>query len=156
MTNVKQSSAMGQLNLFDLLAHEKSERGRMATGKLCISVKLMSAVKTAIRTAPKSRETIADEMAHFTGADITIHMINSWIAESHPHRLPAEYVPALCAVTGCTEPIRIIAEASGLYTLAGPDALRAEIQKLDEREKEVAAEKRKHKLLLQALEGERP
>jgi hypothetical protein len=46
-------------------------------------------------------------------------------------------------------------DAVGLYTLPGADALRAEIQKLDEAVHELQHEKRKHQLFLQELEGKR-
>ncbi|MDD2367637.1 MAG: hypothetical protein PHN84_15925 [Desulfuromonadaceae bacterium] len=152
MTKIKQSLVNGQLSLFDLLAQERVERVATHPGRLCISARLLAAVKLAIKQAPKSRETLADDMSELAGTDVTIGMINNWTAESHPHRMPAELLPAFCAATGSTEPLRIMAEVAGLFTVQGPDALRAEIQKLDEEEKRVAAEKRKHKLLLQTLE----
>lgn len=140
------------MNLFDLLTQDQAERSATTPGRLCVSARLLAAVKLAIKQAPKSRETIADQMTELSGTEVSVAMINNWTAESHPHRMPAELLPAFCAATGSTQPLRIMAEVSGLFTLPGPDALRAEIQKLDEEEKRVAAEKRKHKLLLQTLE----
>ena len=142
-----------QMTLFELLSAEREERSESAPGALCISVRLLVAVKAAIKLAPKSRETIADEMSYLTGAEISVHMINSWVAESHPHRLPAEYLPALCRACGSTEPMRVLADAAGLYALQAPDALRAEIQQFDEAEAQARAEKRKRKALLAVLEG---
>lgn len=142
-----------QMTLFELLSAEREERSESAQGALCISARLMVAVKVAIKQAPKSRETIADEMSYLTGAEISVHMINSWVAESHPHRLPAEYLPALCRACGSTEPMRVLADAAGLYALQAPDALRAEIQQFDEAEAQARAEKRKRKALLAVLEG---
>lgn len=143
----------GQMSLFDQLVKERAERIETAPGRLCVSARLMAAVKVAIKAAPKSRETIADEMSHLAGAEITVHMINGWIAESHPHRLPAEFLPALCQVSGSTEPLRILADAAGLFALQAPDALRAEIQQYDEAERAARAEKAKRKTLLAAIEG---
>ncbi len=142
-----------QMTLFELLSAEREERSESAQGALCVSARLMVAVKAAIKQAPKSRETIADEMAFLTGAEISVHSINSWVAESHPHRLPAEYLPALCRACGSTEPMRVLADAAGLYALQAPDALRAEIQQFDEAEAQARAEKRKRKALLAVLEG---
>ena len=142
-----------QMTLFELLSAEREERSESAQGALCVSARLMVAVKVAIKQAPKSRETIADEMSYLTGAEISVHMINSWVAESHPHRLPAEYLPALCRACGSTEPMRVLADAAGLYALQAPDALRAEIQQFDEAEAQARAEKRKRKALLAAIEG---
>lgn len=142
-----------QMTLFDLLSAEREERIEAAPGALCVSARLLVAVKTALKAAPKSRETIADEMVHLTGADVTVNMLNSWVADSHPHRLPAEYLPALCRACGSTEPMRVLADAAGLYALQAPDALRAEIQQFDEAEAQARAEKRKRKALLAAIEG---
>ena len=141
------------MSLFELLSQERAERAEQAPGALCVSAKLMLAVKAAIKSAPKSRETLADEMGFSTGAEISVHMINSWVSDSHPHRLPAEFLPALCAACGSTAPLRVLADAAGLYALQAPDALRAEIQQYDEAEAQARAEKRKRKALLAAIEG---
>lgn len=144
----------GQMSLFDQLVKERAERIETAPGRLCVSARLMVAVKHAIKHCPnKSRETLADEMTHLAGAEISVHMINGWIAESHPHRLPAEFLPALCQATGSTEPLRVLADAAGLFALQAPDALRAEIQQYDEAERAARAEKTKRKTLLAAIEG---
>jgi hypothetical protein len=141
-----------QLSLFDILTQARDERIAQLPGSLCISAKFLSAVKQAIKQAPKSRETIADEMTLLSGRMITVCMINNWTADSHPHDMPSELLHIFCTVCGCDAPLRLINDSYGLFTLPGPDALRAEIQKLDEEEKRVAAEKRKHKLLLHTLE----
>lgn len=141
-----------QMSLFELLSQERDERAA-GPGCRCISARLMVAVKEAVKGAPKSRETIADEMSFETGAEITVHMINGWIAESHPHRFPAEYVGALCRVTGCTRPAEVIATDAGLFALQAPDALRAEIQHYAEVKTKAGAEERRRKVLLAAIEG---
>ncbi|OQY20114.1 MAG: hypothetical protein B6I36_02410 [Desulfobacteraceae bacterium 4572_35.1] len=155
MTNRKQKTVINdkQMSLFDLLTQQRCERIEHAPGTMCVSVKLLAAVKQAIKQAPKSRETIADELSLLTGAEISIHMINSWVADSHPHRLPAEFLPALCHATGSTAPIRVLADAAGIYALQAPDALRAEIQQYDEAESAARAQKRKRKALLAVIEG---
>lgn len=142
-----------QLSLFAAVRNEKQARFAAAPGWLCVSIKLQGAVKTALKQAPKSRETIADEMSAMTGQEITIHMLNSWCSEAHPHRLPAELIPALCEATGCTEPLQVLCDASSLYVLPGPDALRSEIQKLDEEAKRLQKERHKRMLFLKELEG---
>lgn len=142
-----------QMNLFDMLSRQREERREVAPGQMCVSAKLLVAVKVAIKQAPKSRETLADEMSALTGAEISVHMINGWVAESHPHRLPAEFLPALCHATGSTEPLRVLADAAGMFALQAPDALRAEIQQYAEAESQARAEKAKRKALLSMLEG---
>lgn len=141
-----------QMNLFDLLVAAREEQAATAPGRLNIAAKLAIAARTSIRNAPKSRETIADEMTELTGDSITVSMINNWTAESHPHRMPGEWIPAFCLATGDNGMIEIQAEAAGVFTLPGPDALRVEIQKLDEQSKAIAKEKQKRMLFLKEME----
>lgn len=141
----------GQLSLFDLIRQERDERALVTPGRMCVSSRLMASIGEAIRSAPKSRETIADEMSHLTGQLVTVHMINSWTAESHPHRIPAELLPAFCQSTGSVEPLRVLSEAAGVYTLPGADALRAEVQKLREEEQKLASERKRRELFLKEL-----
>ena len=56
-------------------------------------------------------------------------------------------------MTGSREPLSLLAEKAGLFALPGPEALRAEIQKLDEEAKKLSAEKRKRVLFLQEMEA---
>ncbi len=142
-----------QLSLFDLLQQERDERLQTTPGRMCCSSRLKVAVLAAIKAAPKSRETIADDMSGLTGQAVTVNNINSWIAESHPHRIPAELVPALCEATGSIEPIRVLAETAGVFTLPGVDALRSEVQKLREEERKISAERRRRELFLREIEG---
>ena len=144
-----------QLNFFDLLRQEQAERQIARPGRLNISAQINAATKVAIRNAPKSRESLADEMTELLGERVSVGMINNWTAESHPHDMPGRYYAAFCVATGDIELIRIQAEAAGVFTLPGPDALRAEIQKLDEQTKELQAEKRKRQMFLHELEGKR-
>ena len=116
------------------------------------SGKLVAAMRVAIRQAPKSREVIAEEMSELTGCTISVHQVNNWTAESHSHRIPGEWVPAFCEVTQDFGPMRLLAETAGVYTLPGPDALRAEIQKLDEDARNIRNEKRKRELFLKEIE----
>lgn len=145
-------SAHGQMSLFDLLLQERQQRAALTPGRLNVSAALHSAIREAIRQAPKSRETIAEEMTALSGLQVTVHQVNNWTAESHPHRIPAELLPAFCRATGSIEPLRLLAEIAGVFTLPGPDALRAEIQKLDEEARHIGREKRKRELFLREME----
>lgn len=142
-----------QMSLLDLLIEERQERAEKAPGRLCCSAKLMMAVKRAIETSGKSRATLADEMTELSGQIVTVAMINNWTAESHPHRMPGELLPALCIATGCDEPLRVLAETAGLFTLPGKDALRAEVQKLREEENKIASQRKRREVFLKEMEG---
>jgi len=149
----------GQMSLFDLLIQEREQRAASAPARLNVVAALHAAIREAIRQAPKSRETIAEEMTALAGQPISVHQVNNWTADSHPHRIPAELLPAFCQATGSIEPLRLLAEAAGgftlpgpEFTLPGPDALRAEIQKLDEEARHITREKRKRELFLKEME----
>jgi len=142
----------GQMSLFDLLIQEREQRAASAPARLNVVAALHAAIREAIRQAPKSRETIAEEMTALAGQPISVHQVNNWTADSHPHRIPAELLPAFCQATGSIEPLRLLAEAAGVFTLPGPDALRAEIQKLDEEARHITREKRKRELFLKEME----
>ncbi|MFZ2948937.1 MAG: hypothetical protein WA003_05580 [Desulfuromonadaceae bacterium] len=155
MTKRKDSlvSDTRQMGLFDLLQRERDERVSVQPGRLNISARLNAAIKQAIRQAPKSRETMADEMTELLGIEITVGMVNNWTAISHPHRMPAEYIPAFCIVTNSNDSITILNEATGVFTVNGADALRADIRKEEEALKARQREIRKKVALLEALEA---
>jgi hypothetical protein len=142
-----------QLSLLELLQQEHVQRAEQTPGRMCVSAKLQAAIKLAIKRAAKSRETIADDMTDLVGTDISVHQINNWTSESHPHRMPAELLPAFCTATGSAEPLRVLAEAAGVFTLPGADALRAEVQKLREDEQKISRERKRRESFLRELEG---
>lgn len=141
-----------QRTLFDLLVEAREQHAPPQSGRMNVSGQLQAAIRNAIRHAPKSRESIAQEMTDLSGITISVHQVNNWTAESHPHRVPAELLPAFCQATGSIEPIRILGETAGVFTLPGPDALRAEIKKLDEETRRLNREKRKRELFLKEME----
>lgn len=149
----KQFVNPNQRSLFDLLIEEREQRTVQQPGRMNVTAPLQAAIREAIRQAPKSRELLAEEITEFSGITVSVHQVNNWTAESHPHRMPTELLPAFCQATGSIEPIRLLAEMAGVFTLPGPDALRAEIHKLDEETKKLAREKRKREIFLKEMEG---
>jgi hypothetical protein len=146
-----------QMNLLDFLQAAAELRDEAPLeGQMRVQPQLSHAMGRAIRKSELSRWEIAGQMSHLVGMEITKAMLDSWTAESKEHhRPPAEFLPAFCAVTGDREPMQILADAAGLFCLPGPDALRAEIQRLSEDEKKLKAEKRKRELFLREMEGGR-
>ncbi len=152
------SQEQKQMSLFELLAQEAEDRRvEPAEGQYNIQVRLRGALSFALKKAlPKSRWVVADEMSHLLGVEVSKYTIDSWVAESKEgHRIPAEYIPAFCVVTGCLEPLQLLNETCKLFTLKGPDALRADIRRDEEAIKAKQRDKRKKEALLQALEGAR-
>ena len=130
----------------------------------------------SIKGSPLSRHQIAGEMSHLLGETITKEMIDSWTREDQQippdpplgkggdsgrsekwgrivRHVPAEYLPALCWVTRDNGPMTVMGEAAGVFVLPGPEALRAEIQKLDEEILDAKARKRKRLVFLREMEG---
>ena len=146
-----------QLSLFDLLLQEREDRQEdrsLVVGSLNIRCTLRSALSAAIQKCSLSRYEIAGRMSALMDQEISKFMIDAWLAESKEgHRFPAEHLPAFCEATGCHEPLRILAEKAGMFALPGPEALRAEIQRLDEETKKLGKEKRKRVAFLEEMES---
>jgi len=99
-------------------------------------------------------------MSHLLDTSITKEMIDSWTRESdeingRPGRhIPSEFLPAFCKVTEDNGPLIVMGRVAGLFVLPGPEALRAEIQRLDEQIKGAQRRKRKRVMFLNEMEKE--
>lgn len=151
------------MSLFETVMRQEIAAAKTAPlpGGLNIRHQIIHALSTGLRHAGKSREQIADEMTLYTGEEITVHMINAWVCQSKEnHRFPLEFLPAFRKATDSLESLNVASLACGAFTLRGPDALRADIRKLDEKrqakreeEKALEAEKKRLETLLQEVEG---
>lgn len=66
-----------------------------------IDREIRRALRVAIRRSAKSREQIAEELRVVHGLRVSVHILNNWTGDSkRERRVPAEAVPALCAVLG--------------------------------------------------------
>lgn len=149
-------NSANQLSLFDLLSRGREERqAAPVEGDMNIHVRLRVALSSALKTAlPKSRWEIAGEMSHLLGVEISKYQIDAWVCESKDgHRIPAEYAPAFCQATGSLEPLQVLNDACKVFTVKGPDALRADIRRDEESIKAKQRELKKKVALLGALEG---
>jgi len=144
-----------QRSLFDVLLEAKKAEGQgLEEGALECSARLRAALNAAFRDCPLSRHQVAGEMSHLLGRTVTKAQLDAWTAESKEgHRFPAEYLPAFCRAVRSHRPLEILAEAAGCFALPGPDALRAEIKKLDEEQKRISARKRQREMFLKEMEG---
>ncbi len=164
MSKFRKKTDEKQLSIFDLLrsveearAVESNEEGPPG-GQFKIIDELRESLRNAIKKCPLSVHQIAGEMSHHLGETITREVIYSWTRSSdelngRPTRhIPAEYIPGFCHVTGSNEPLIIMGRLVGLFVLPGPEALRAEIHKLDEDIQKAKARKRKRMLFLKEME----
>jgi len=147
-----------QLSLFDIIK-DLQDTSRPAEAELRVIDELQGSLREAIKLCPLSRHQIAGEMSHLLGESITKEMIDSWTRESdqvngrRPRHIPAEYLPAFCKATGNNGPLVLLGSKVGMFVLPGPEALRAEIQRLDEELNRLKAEKKKRLFFLREVEG---
>lgn len=150
-----------QITIYEYLQNlsEQSQPKSLSNeGHFNIIDSLRASLRAAIKGCPLSRHQIAGEMSHLVGESITKEKIDSWTRESdeingRPGRhTPAEYLPAFCQVTGCNEPLVIMGRMVGLFVLPGPEALRAEIQKISEQIKTAQLKRKKRLLFLKEME----
>jgi hypothetical protein len=143
------------MSIFEILENSSARPVAPPTtpGQLDIDRTFRELISESLRKCNQSRYQVAARMSELVGQDITKTMLDSWTAESKElHRFPAIYLPAFCEAVGSTEPIRILGQAIGAFVLPGPEALRAEIRKLDEEIERKRSEKRKRVEFLKTLQ----
>lgn len=147
----KNVDTSGQLSLLEYLTQRRKEK---LAGDLNIQFQVRECVSRMLKGAPVSRYGVAARMSELAGVNISKFMLDAWSAESKQyHRFPCEFVPALCEATGSTEILDILGRKAGIFCVPGPDALRSEIQRLEEEISTLKAERRKRLLFLKELGG---
>ncbi len=164
MTKTKKESSTGQQNIFDWLKKAEAltrQTERIVKGGLDIDSEFRAAISEDIKHAvvpcsgrELSRYEVAARMSDLIGQEITKSMLDNWSAESHEkHRFPCQFLPAFVIATGGQRrAFEVLSRHCGLFALPGPEALRAEIQRLDEEERRIKAEKMKRKIFLKEIE----
>jgi hypothetical protein len=80
---------------------------------------LASAIKRAaaldIKECPQSREEVADRLSQLLRRNITVAQIDAVLAETKPHRFPAEWIPAWLLVTGSRRVLDVVCAETGLW-----------------------------------------
>lgn len=151
------NSLDNQLSLFDILKnYQKQQSTKKPAGSFNIDTAFREAISEALKRCPRSRWEVAGRMSELTGTDISKSMLDSWTSEAkESHRFPAIFLPAFCEASGCSEPLKILGRLVGVFVLPGPEALRAEIMKLEEEIGKKQQEKRKRMVFLKEMEAER-
>lgn len=154
----------GQLNLFEWVK-QAEELTRQAEnprkGSLDIDTQLRAAISEDIKHAvdPTGREMsrfqVAARMSELVGREITASMLNNYTAEAHDkHNFPCQLLPAFVIGTGGQHrTFEVLSRHAGFFALPGREALRAEIQRIDEDMKNLQAEKAKRRLFLKEIEN---
>lgn len=100
-----------------------------------------------------SRYDIAARMSNLLHREITKSTIDNWTAVSHEAHTPdAVEIAVFARATGGRRAMEAMARHAGLFTLPGPEALRAEIQRLYEDGKRIKDEMKKRRILLAEVE----
>lgn len=144
-----------QSSIFDLLATSmtKDAAESKPAGSMDIDSRMREMISKELRGCQLSRYQVAARMSELVGQDITKTMLDSWTAESkEQHRFPAIFLPAFCEAVGSTRIIQDLGRIVGAFVLPGPEALRAEIQRIEEDISEAQKEKRKRQLFLREME----
>jgi hypothetical protein len=111
---------------------------------------MQALMSKAIKRSGVSRQQIADGMSCLLRQKLSVHQINSWLADSKAgHRFPCEYLPAFCAVTGDLDLVRDVAQLVGARIASKEDLVHAELGRLYRRRRETS---RREGALLKILE----
>ncbi len=155
MAKMKQKIGLHQTTLFDFLKNYQQEtHTQRPAGSLDIDRQFREAISAALKSCSLSRWQVAARMSELTGTDISKSMLDSWTSEAKEnHRFPAIFLPAFCEAVGCSDPLKLLGRLVGVFVLPGPEALRAEIQRIEEEINKKQTEKRKRLMFLKEMEG---
>jgi len=138
MSNSRSFVDKRQLSIFELLQSQQQPQ-QPSRGHFRIIEDLRESLRTAIKNSSFSRHQIAGEMSPLLQETVTKEQIDSWTRESDE-------------MTG-RAPIEVMGRLCGAFVLPGPDALRAEIQKIEEEIKAAHDQKRQRIALLKVIGG---
>lgn len=155
MAKIKQKIDINQASLFDIIQNFQTvNNSARPAGSFDMDRQFREAISMSLKNCPLSRWQVAARMSEMTGQEITKTMLDSWTAESKEgHRFPTIFLPAFCEAVGCSEPIRVLGKPVGVFVLPGPEALRAEIQRIEEEITRKQTEKRKRLVFLKEMES---
>jgi len=150
-----------QLTIFDLVK-EYSAPSIPTKGQFRVIEDLRESMREAMKNCVLSRHQIAGEMSHLLEETITKEQLDSWTREDQRveiaargdedrwvrRHIPGEYLPAFCEATGSVGPLRVLGGPCGIFVMPGPEALRAEIKRIEEEIQKLQGERKKRALFL--------
>jgi len=156
MAKMKKCLDMNQLSLFETLKFlQDRDAIQKPPGSMDMDRQFRESISEDLKNCPLSRWQVAARMSELTGQDITKAMLDSWTAESKDnHRFPAIFLAAFCDAVGSSNPLKLLGSLVGVFVLPGPEALRAEIRRLEEEIGKKQQEKKKRLIFLKEMEGE--
>jgi len=141
----KRFSSENQTTIFDLIQsfHEAIINSK-PPGSFDIDRQFRESISESLKRCSLSRYQVAARMSELVGYEITKSMLDSWTAESkESHRFPAIYLPAFCESVRDYTPLKILGQLVGVFVMPGPEALRAEIKRIEEEISKKRCEKKK-------------
>ena len=159
----KEKVLSGQMGLFDQIK-EVMELTRQTEGPGKGTLDITRAFKEAMAEDIKharsetgqeiSQPMVAARMTELAGREISSSTLYNWTSPEHPHCMRADYLHVFVIATGGQRrAIELVSRKAGLFALPGPDALRVEIQQLDEVMKKACEEKKKRMMYLREIEN---
>ena len=136
-----------------LLAALGNKQSRTANTPGVTGKSLKGKTMKTLQELREERTQKAARMSELLGCEITAGTLNNYTAEAHDkHRFPCQYLPAFVVATGGQRrAFDVLSRHAGLFALPGADALRAEIQRIDEDIKHKREEKLKRLLFLKEI-----
>lgn len=143
-----------QLNLLDLLEQQETAlRSTDEPGSLNMRATTRQAIYDSIKQCLLNRYEIAAKMSELLDQEVTKTMLDTWTSESKEgHRFPLEFGAALCKVTGCVKVFEVNTRPVGLFCVESPDAIRAQLSRLEEDRKKIQSQENEMKKLLTLFE----
>lgn len=132
-----------QLSIFDLIKeiHERQKaacNSNLTDGSLDFDTTIRELISHALKNTQLNRYGVAAEMSRLLGKEVTKSQLDSWSAESKENnRFYLSHLNALMAATGDKSILRFICEKAGGYFIESSDAMRLELGKIQEQEKEL-------------------
>lgn len=80
-----------------------------------LHLRIKRAAALDLKACRYSRTEVADAIGRLIGRPVSTAQIDAIVAESHAHRLPAEWIPAWCRVTGSTRILEMLCAEAGLW-----------------------------------------
>lgn len=159
MSNNSKKLDTRQISLFEMIQQGNKEK-ELKEGSLNISSQFRKIVKKCLSNCKYKPTKIAGRMMEYldngSGESPTIshHLLYAWEATSKidSNRMPAEYIPAFCYAVESFELIEFLAQQTNMYLLPSAEALRSEIQRINESIEKLKHEKEKREYFLNEIE----
>lgn len=97
--------------------------------------RIKSAMREALKDCGLSRDQVVDQINELAkregmttngnGQRVTVELLEKWVSPSAAgNRIPIQYLPMFCRVTGSLLPLRALAAPVGADVITGPDRLK--------------------------------